>query len=161
MHENDANECTACGGCDTGRREFLSTAVRVALLLAVPLTWRTGVALASGKLQYPLPASDGATIDKENEVIVARVQGKGYAFALSCPHQRTMLRWLPEEGRFQCPKHKSKYRADGTFIEGRATRSMDRYAVKLAGSNVVVDIDKLYQEDTDNALWQHAVVVLP
>ena len=35
---------------------------------------------------------------------------------------------------------------------------MDRYAVKLAGNNVVVDIDKLYQEDTDNAQWQHAVV---
>jgi hypothetical protein len=38
---------------------------------------------------------------------------------------------------------------------------MDRYAVRLAGNNVVVDIDKLYQEDTDNALWQHAVVALP
>jgi nitrite reductase/ring-hydroxylating ferredoxin subunit len=156
MHENDANECTACGGCDTGRREFLSTAVRVALLLAVPLSWRTGVALASGKLQYPLPASDGATIDKQNEVIVARVQGKGYAFALSCPHQRTMLRWLPEEGRFQCPKHKSKYRPDGSFISGRATRGMDRHPITLEGNMLVVDPSITYREDNDPAAWQAA-----
>jgi hypothetical protein len=38
---------------------------------------------------------------------------------------------------------------------------MDRYAIRLAGNNVVVDLDKLFQEDTDLSQWQHAVVTLP
>jgi hypothetical protein len=38
---------------------------------------------------------------------------------------------------------------------------MDRYAVRLVGNSVAVDIDKLYQEDTDLTQWQHAVVSLP
>ena len=38
---------------------------------------------------------------------------------------------------------------------------MDRYAVRLVGSSVAVDVDKLYQEDTDLTQWQQAVVTLP
>lgn len=160
MEEKQLPDCGACAGCEPDRREFVKEVARVALLLLVPLTWRTGVALANGALQYPLPAGDGATVDKNNELIVARVQGKAYAFALSCPHQRTMLRWLPEEGRFQCPKHKSKYRPDGTFISGRATRGMDRHPIRLEGNTLIVDPDVTYREDHDAAAWQSAFVAV-
>ena len=50
---------------------------------------------------------------------------------------------------------------DARLAEGRATRGMDRYAVRLVGGSVAVDVDKLYQEDTDLAQWQQAVVTLP
>jgi Rieske Fe-S protein len=93
-------------------------------------------------------------------VILSRVGKQVYAFALACPHQNTALRWDGGENRFQCPKHKSRYRPDGSFIEGRATRSMDRYAVKLASGQIVVDIDKVIQEDMDKSAWQQAVVTL-
>lgn len=129
---------------------------RVATLLLVPMLWRTGVALANGDLRYPLPGSDGATVDKTNELIVARVQGKAYAFALSCPHQRTMLKWEADENRFQCPKHHSKYQPDGTFISGRATRGMDRHPIKLEGGALIVDSTVIYRQDRDAALWQAA-----
>jgi Rieske Fe-S protein len=109
---------------------------------------------------YPMPSADGVQIDKENEVILARWGNQVFAFVLACPHQNTALRWEADAKRFQCPKHKSKYRPDGTFIEGRATRSMDRYAVKLTGASVVVDVDTVYQEDMDKSTWLQAVVTL-
>jgi nitrite reductase/ring-hydroxylating ferredoxin subunit len=163
-----------CAGCTLhSRRDFLLDALRAsaAALVAIglvpdgadamPLRWISAVATKGGEKSYPVPASDGVQIDKDNEVILARAGNAVYAFALACPHQNTALRWDAGNNRFQCPKHKSKYRPDGTFIEGRATRSMDRYAVRLVGNAVAVDVDKLYQEDTDLAQWQHAVVTLP
>ena len=57
---------------------------------------RTG----GGGVNYALPPADGTLIDKPNEVILARHQGSVYAFALSCPHQNTALRWLADEGWF-------------------------------------------------------------
>jgi nitrite reductase/ring-hydroxylating ferredoxin subunit len=109
---------------------------------------------------YPLPAADGVSIDKDNSVIVARAGGKVYAFALACPHQNTALRWDDSDHEFICPKHKSHYRADGTFIEGRSTRAMDRLAVRRAGPELIVDIDKLYQEDDNLAEWTVAFVTV-
>jgi Rieske Fe-S protein len=83
-----------------------------------------------------------------------------YAFALSCPHQNTALRWADAEHEFQCPKHHSKYQPDGTFITGRATRNMDRYAISRQGGNVVVDFDTLYRDDEDPKGWTAAAVRL-
>jgi Rieske Fe-S protein len=127
---------------------------------AMPLRWISALASTVEEKTYPVPSADGVQIDKENEVILSRVGKQVYAFALACPHQNTALRWDGGENRFQCPKHKSRYRPDGSFIEGRATRSMDRYAVKLASGQIVVDIDKVIQEDMDKSAWQQAVVTL-
>ncbi len=171
---NQHSSDTCAQGCAvTGRRDFLLDALRAgaAALAAIgmapsgaeamPLRFISALVSGPKDKSYPVPAADGVQIDKENEVILSRVGKQVYAFALSCPHQNTALRWEQDDNRFQCPKHKSRYRADGTYIEGRATRSMDRLAIKLAGSAVVVDVDKLYQEDTDKAQWQAAFVTLP
>ena len=109
---------------------------------------------------YPLPVADGVSIDKDNSVIVARAAGKVYAFSLACPHQNTALRWDDGDHEFICPKHKSHYRADGTFIEGRSTRAMDRMAIRRAGAEIIVDIDKLLQEDDNLAEWTAAFVTV-
>jgi len=109
---------------------------------------------------YPIPAGDGATIDKENQIILVRFTEKVYAFNLSCPHQNTALHWLAEEGRFQCPKHKSRYQPDGVFISGRATRNMDRFAVRRDGDTIVVDVDKMFRSDRNAAEWAAAVVMV-
>ena len=110
--------------------------------------------------RYPIPAADGVSIDKDNDVIIARAAGKVYAFALSCPHQNTALRWDDSDHEFHCPKHKSRYKADGTFIEGRATRDMDRLAIRRDGATIVVDVDTLYQQDEKQAAWDAAVVTV-
>jgi hypothetical protein len=37
---------------------------------------------------------------------------------------------------------------------------MDRFAIVRAGNSVTVDLDKLYQEDTDGSLWAATLVRL-
>lgn len=110
--------------------------------------------------RYPIPAADGVSIDRDNSIIIARAEGKVYAFALSCPHQNTALRWNADDHEFQCPKHKSHYRPDGIFINGRATRDMDRMAIRHDGAVVVVDIDQLIQSDEHPKEWAAAFVAV-
>ncbi len=159
--------CTGCAPLHA-RREFLlslATSAAGALLAlgaspaaarALDMRFAAASERTGSMAAYPLPDADGAIIDADNEVILVRYHGAVYAFALSCPHQNTALRWLAEEGRFQCPKHKSKYRPDGNFIEGRATRGMDRYAVKREGAKILVDLDTLFEQDKDGAGWSAA-----
>ncbi len=163
---------TQCEGCDSlgDRRDFLRQAAGWAAAVAVALgiPGRAAVALpigaavgrksaGGGGVSYPIPAADGVLIDKQNEVILARHQGSVYAFALSCPHQNTALRWLDDEGRFQCPKHKSRYQPDGTYISGRATRSMDRLPIRREADTAVVDVEHVFESDKDQAAWSAAV----
>jgi Rieske Fe-S protein len=71
-----------------------------------------------------------------------------------------MLRWLPKEGRFQCPKHESKYQPTGVFINGRATRNMDRLAVRVEGAELLVDVDKMFKSDQDPSGWANATAAI-
>ena len=165
---------SSCAECDpsTGRRTFLReiAAVVAGLAGALQITPDRAAALsvrfASGRpglreaLTYPIPAQDGVTIDKDHEVILVRYQQAVYAFSLSCPHQKTPLRWRDDEHYFQCPKHKSRFQPDGSFIDGKATRNMDRYAIQRQGGEVVVDLGKLYREDENRDGWVAAVVRL-
>ena len=121
-----------CGGCSLHdslnapaaieRREFLRAgALALASLGMLGLGSRTADAMEIREIsalpaqsgdrheekRYAIPSSDGASIDKDNNVIVARAGGKVYAFSLACPHQNTALRWNADEKQFQCPKHKS------------------------------------------------------
>ena len=175
--ERDARPA-ACSGCTLAehgmpaRRAFLRDAAFAALgtLVALGAAPERANALAlrlvhavraSGDLvTYDVPAADGAAIDHDREVILVRYQGALYAFALSCPHQRTALKWIGDEGRFQCPKHKSKYRPDGTFIEGRATRGMDRYPIRRQGEAILVDTGTLLREDEQADAWRDALLKL-
>jgi Rieske Fe-S protein len=111
-------------------------------------------------MPYPIPAQDGATVDRANQVILVRSQGNACAFALSCPHQNTALKWLGDQERFQCPKHQSKYTPEGVFISGRATRNMDRLPIRVDGSRLLVDVDRVYESDKDPSGWAGATVRL-
>ena len=170
------DECAAdaCGGCEgvPDRRRFLRDAMVLAgaalaalgasssAAAALPVRLLRATVVRGETRRYPLPAADGVEIDHDAEVMLARWQGHVYAFALACPHQHVALRWLPADTRFQCPKHKSKYRPDGTFIEGRATRGLDRYGITRDGAAVVVDLDALHQQDDDPAGWNAAAISL-
>ena len=116
--------------------------------------------LSEGVLRFPVPASDGVQIDAANEVILVRRSGTVSAFALSCPHQRSMLRWREADGIFQCSKHRSEYSPVGVYLKGRATRNMDRLAVRLEGGEIVVDPGTVYESDQDPQGWAAAVVTV-
>jgi len=160
----------ACGACSRGqRRRFLKQIGGAVAAAAVCEEWSSlfglsGVVEAAGvqegaaTVSYPLPAQDGVTIDKDEQVILVRWQQKVFAFPLSCPHENTALRWRQGDLRFQCPKHDSKYRPDGTFMSGRATRNMDRFALSRWKDGVVVELDRFYQSDTQPAEWAAAML---
>ena len=173
MHKDDESNCGGCplGAGSTPRREFLRDAIAQSLAAVAALAGVANVAEAltvafvrgegsRAAKKYPIPATDGVSIDKDESVIVARVGDRIYAFSLACPHQNTALRWDAKENRFQCPKHKSRYQPNGVFIEGRATRGLDRFAVKQDGDSVLVDLDALYREDKNAAQWQAAFITL-
>jgi nitrite reductase/ring-hydroxylating ferredoxin subunit len=121
---------------------------------------RSALRVLGDEAVYPLPPSDGATIDRDHEVILVRHQDRIYAFALWCPHQHTALRWQEEERQFRCPKHKSTFQPDGAFVSGRATRAMDRHPVRRDGETVVVDLAVTLREDEDADRWRQAMVQL-
>lgn len=160
--------CDACARPD--RRSFLLNATLaisgIALGLgaapreaaAWPLSLIEGRRNADGPdtYTYPIPAADGAQIDKTNEIILVRYQGEVYSFNLACPHRRVALEWSADQNIFECPKHHSKYTPDGTFISGRATRGMDRFAMTRNGGSVVVDVDRMFKQDEDPAGWAAA-----
>jgi len=163
-----------CAGCDLpeSRRRFLRDAfvsVAGALVavgmsrasaLAMPLEFTEGTRHANQTVSYPIPAADGAQIDKKNEVILVRWQGAVYAFNLSCPHQNAAVKWLPQDHRFQCTKHDSKYTPVGVYTSGRATRNMDRLPIRRDGDSVLVDINRMIQSDKDPSGWAAATVAL-
>jgi Rieske Fe-S protein len=168
--ERDAG-CAACQGAD-GRRDFLK---RAAALVSGALAGMAGTASPSAALTvalgrpleasgadltYPIPAADGATVDRDNGVIVVRFQGKVFAFNLSCPHENAAVRWKPAVNRFECSRHDSRYDPGGVYMGGRATRNMDRFAVKRSGDALVVDVSRLIQSDTQKAQWDAAAVTL-
>jgi Rieske Fe-S protein len=164
------SDCAQCSLRD--RRGFVREAAGavIAALGAIGLPWSAARALPIHAIstaergidgpRYPVPATDGVQIDRDNQVILVRWQNAVYAFNLSCPHQNTALRWDGADGRFQCPKHHSKYQPDGTFIEGRATRNMDRLSVQRDGEMIAVDVDAMHKSDEDQAAWASAVVRL-
>ncbi|MDB4887389.1 MAG: Rieske [2Fe-2S] iron-sulfur protein [Gemmatimonadetes bacterium] len=170
-------ECGACplappvSAAQPNRRDFLRLAGVAAAslglvaagardLLAMTPALQPHPADSVSERRYSVPASDGVVIDRDGSAIIARAAGHLYAFALSCPHQNTALRWESGDGEFRCPKHKSRYRSDGTFIDGRATRSMDRLPIRRDGGQLVVDIDVAIRQDEEPQRWASAFVVL-
>jgi Rieske Fe-S protein len=135
-------------------------ALRPETAAAVPVMEGSGAQIGPDEHSYPMPPADGVTIDRDTQVILVRFQEKAYAFNLACPHENTALRWKPRDGCFQCPRHESQYKPDGTFISGRATRNMDRFAVKHAGDRLVVDLNRLFHSDQQAQDWSAAAVAV-
>src|SRR5690242_20678434 len=141
-----------CRDCTT-RREFLW------LLAALPVFAISGSG-ADAEKRYPIPAADSANLDYKAQVIVVRYQNAVFAFALSCPHENAAVKWLPKDKRFQCSRHDSRYQPNGVHTSGRATRNMDRFAVKRDGDFLIVDLHHWFQSDKDPSGWNSAAIQL-
>ena len=158
MSTDDCHRCPLHAG--TTRRVFLQEAgggLVAAFLVAITAT---NAIAGSSEKRYPIPSSDGATVDREAQVILVRYQNRVVALALACPHQNAAVKWLPSDGRFQCSKHDSRYTPDGVHTAGRATRNMDRFPVTRDGASVVVDVSRVFRSDQDAAGWAGAAVAV-
>ncbi len=156
---------------DCSRRSFLATttgcvagaiaavALLPADLRALPIHMVDGVPVGEhAEKSFLIPAADSVNIDRTTSTILVRAQGKVFAFALSCPHERAAVKWIDKEGRFACTKHDSKYLPDGKYISGRATRHMDRFPIHKDGGNVVINLAAVFRSDVDAAGWAAAEV---
>jgi nitrite reductase/ring-hydroxylating ferredoxin subunit len=47
-------------------------------------------------------------------------------------------KWVPTNNRYECPRCGSKFRLDGTYIEGPAQRALDRFVIEVTTSGSVI-----------------------
>lgn len=52
-----------------------------------------------------------------------------------CVHLGCLYAWQPVTNRFECPCHGSKYQKNGTYIEGPAPRSLDRFIIRFTDAD--------------------------
>ncbi len=52
-----------------------------------------------------------------------------------CTHLGCLYNWNSQEGKFICPCHGSQFQANGTYIQGPAPRSLDRFVVQAVDPN--------------------------
>lgn len=174
MHtESNTPECGECPIATASRRAFLrDVAVAVAGALAIgaagapsfalaeSLAETKGISRRGNQKSYMVPRTDSIAIDSSDEVVIARWQNRIYAFSLRCPHRGTKLEWLETERRIFCPKHKARFQPNGSHESGRQSRDLDRYALRLQGDALVVDLDLLYRADRDPDAWRAAVIAI-
>src|SRR5690242_21011079 len=137
----------------TTRREFLNEAAATALGIAAvgsmivsygylspnvlfepPTTFRAG----SPDL-YPL---NSVTFLEDQQVYVVRTDNGFYAVSAVCTHLGCITQWKPEIVLIACPCHGSKFKSDGTKIEGPAPRPLPHFAISLTPDGEL-QVDKL------------------
>jgi cytochrome b6-f complex iron-sulfur subunit len=60
------------------------------------------------------------------------------ALYMVCTHLGCLYKWIPENFRFECPCHGSKFSHDGFYIEGPAGRSLDEFEITVSETGEVV-----------------------
>ncbi|HEY8359663.1 MAG TPA: FAD-dependent oxidoreductase [Ramlibacter sp.] len=83
-----------------------------------------------------LAAGDSAIVDVEGESFAAYRAPDGELFAVSnvCPHMGCKVHWNSVETSWDCPCHGSRFRPDGTVIEGPALSPLKRKQLPALGS---------------------------
>jgi cytochrome b6-f complex iron-sulfur subunit len=78
--------------------------------------------------------------DTQSTWIVRSLDGI-YALSTVCTHLGCTPNWLSNEGKFKCPCHGSGFRATGLNFEGPAPRPLERFALSVDETGVLV-VDK-------------------
>jgi glycine/D-amino acid oxidase-like deaminating enzyme/nitrite reductase/ring-hydroxylating ferredoxin subunit len=101
--------------------------------MATKLNAEVGVYLAKGWLAPLLAGSpDGVPADGIGRVerdgliptAVCSVDGQTHRVSAVCPHLGGIVSWNDAEKSWDCPLHGSRFAADGTLLEGPATRGL-------------------------------------
>jgi cytochrome b6-f complex iron-sulfur subunit len=88
---------------------------------------------------YPVHS---VTILQDQQVYIVRMPEGFYAVSAICTHLGCVTQWKPDTGQIACPCHGSKFKADGTKIEGPAPRPLPHFAISLTADGELF-VDKL------------------
>jgi quinol---cytochrome c reductase iron-sulfur subunit, bacillus type len=83
---------------------------------------------------------DGWRVLKEKVVawVVRTDESNVVAYAPQCTHLGCAYHWEEERDRFVCPCHESLFTIEGKVVGGPASRPLDRYAVRVENSKLLV-----------------------
>ncbi len=104
------------------------------VLFEPPTTFRAG-----NPDLYPL---NSVTYLQDQQVYIVRMQEGFYAVSAVCTHLGCITQWKPDANLIACPCHGSKFREDGSKIEGPAPRPLPHFAITLGADGELV-VDKL------------------
>ncbi len=135
------DEAPAGGGMD--RREFfLKLGVGSVVVAGVGTALFAYQYLSPNVLYEPSPVvnvgkpdrypPESVTLDPANGIYVVRSAAGFYAMNAICTHLGCLTAWKPELGIIACPCHGSKFRRDGTKIEGPAPKPLPWLRVWLS-----------------------------
>lgn len=83
---------------------------------------------------------DGWRVLKEKVIAwVVRTDEKNVvAYSPQCTHLGCAYHWEEERDKFVCPCHESLFTLDGKVVAGPASRPLDRYAVRVENSKLLI-----------------------
>ena len=88
---------------------------------------------------YPVHS---VTFLQDQQVYIVRMPEGFYAVSAVCTHLGCVTQWKPDANMIACPCHGSKFKPDGTKIEGPAPRPLPHFAVSLTVDGELL-VDKL------------------
>ena len=104
------------------------------VLFEPPTTFRAG----SPDL-YPV---NSVTYLSDQQVYIVRTEGGFYAVSAVCTHLGCITQWKPDLTQIACPCHGSKFKPEGTKIEGPAPRPLPHFQISLTLDGEL-QVDKL------------------
>jgi cytochrome b6-f complex iron-sulfur subunit len=138
---------------NVSRRDFFNEvawgALGIAGLGAVVVTYRF---LSPNVLFEPSPTFRAGNPDlypvnsvtylQDQQVYIIRMAEGFYAVSAVCTHLGCITQWKPDANQIACPCHGSKFRSDGTKIEGPAPRPLPHFSVTLTADGELI-VNKL------------------
>jgi cytochrome b6-f complex iron-sulfur subunit len=103
---------------------------------------------AGGPDLYPVHS---VTFLQDQQVYIVRMPEGFYAVSAVCTHLGCITQWKPDTDQIACPCHGSKFKPDGTKIDGPAPRPLPHFAISLTEDGELL-VDKLQNVKATQAL---------
>jgi cytochrome b6-f complex iron-sulfur subunit len=159
---SDSDAATAVVRSEISRRDFLNDvaagALGVAGLGAMVVTYRF---LSPNALFEPsthfragnpdLYPVNSVTFNQDQQVYIVRTLEGFYAVSAVCTHLGCITQWKPDANMIACPCHGSKFKSDGTKVEGPAPRSLPHFGITLTPDGELL-VDKMETIKPEQAL---------
>ena len=159
---SDSDAATAVVRSEISRRDFLNDVAAGALgiaglgALVVTYSYLSPNALFEPSTTFSAGNPDlypvnSVTFNQDQQVYIVRTQEGFYAVSAVCTHLGCITQWKPDANMIACPCHGSKFKSDGTKVEGPAPRSLPHFNLTLTPDGEL-RVDKLETIKPEQAL---------